>query len=68
MSERYLVTGVQPSLIKLSNEKARELLINDIIEQQFIGNSEKSIEDDVQRVLHSNSFTGYFDDSDYYKE
>lgn len=53
MAARYLVTGVQFGLLKsclqgfLSKEEGNQL-INEILEDQFVGNSNNEIKDDVK--------------------
>jgi len=52
MSERYLVTGVQlASLQILIIKREREVLIHEIMDKQFVGNSTRTIEDDVRTIL-----------------
>ena len=49
MAGRYLVTGVQLGmLLALEDKKERENILNKILEDQFIGNSDKSINDDCK--------------------
>lgn len=51
MSERYLVTGVQLGMLKaLTDESDIHHLIDNIIDNQFVGNSYKNIQDDVKIV------------------
>lgn len=48
MSERYVITGVQLGMLHVVVRKdAREAIINDIIDKQFIGNSDKKVEKDA---------------------
>ena len=51
MSERYLVTGVQLGILKAIEDKADiHNLIDNIIDNQFVGNSTKDIKDDVRTI------------------
>jgi len=51
MGGRYLVTGVQLSLLKLNNDLVnREEIIDNILEEQFVGHSDKYIMDDVNKL------------------
>lgn len=51
MPERYLVTGVQLGMLEVMDSIDRHKLIEDsIVEKQFVGNSNRSIEDDVKIV------------------
>jgi len=58
MAGRYLVTGAQLGLIKGYAEvgKIRDLneLIADIVEKQFVGNTNNPVEKDVQKYLIEN--------------
>jgi hypothetical protein len=47
MGERYLVTGVQLGMLVALPKDKRQKLIDEIIEKQFVGNSDESIEHDV---------------------
>jgi len=67
MTERYLVTGVQLGMFfAFDDKKQREELMDEIVENQFLGNSKKKIEDDVKSI--STFFSGYYDDSESYKK
>ena len=49
MAGRYLVTGVQLGmLLALEEKKEREKILNKIMTDQFVGTSEKSIEEDCK--------------------
>lgn len=51
MSERYLVTGAQLGiLIASSEQEKRQEIVDEIIDKQFVGNSDRKIEDDVRSV------------------
>lgn len=51
MGERYLVTGVQLGMLKaLKDEADVHHLIDNIIDNQFVGNSIRGIVDDVRTV------------------
>ena len=51
MSERYLVTGVQLGMLKVLVDKADvHHLIDNILDDQFVGNSKRNIKDDVRTV------------------
>jgi len=47
MSERYLITGVQLGMLCALDKKDRCKLVDEILDKQFIGNSDKSIGEDV---------------------
>jgi hypothetical protein len=53
MGGRYLVTGVQLgtllALSKINADKCNKL-INELIEKQFVGESNRSIKDDIRTV------------------
>lgn len=52
MSERYLVTGAQLALLQeLESKIERKQLIDEIVDKQFVGNSELSIVKDVKNVV-----------------
>ena len=56
MAGRYLVTGVQLGmLLAIDDKKAREDMLNKILKDQFIGTSEKSIEDDCNTLANFRS-------------
>lgn len=52
MGERYLVTGAQLGMFqafaKAKDPTLTDKLVNDIIDEQFIGNTENPIKEDVQ--------------------
>jgi hypothetical protein len=51
MAGRFLVTGTQLGMIKaFLKDKDALKMIDEIIEDQFVGNSDKSILDDVDDV------------------
>ena len=51
MAGRYLVTGVQLGMLKALEDKAeRDKLVDDIINDQFVGNSDQDIKDDVREI------------------
>ena len=53
MAGRYLVSGVQLGMLKALSEKDKSKfneLIEEIIENQFIGNSFDHLEKDVERL------------------
>jgi len=47
MGGRYLVTGVQLAMLKLKHDKD---LVNEIIENQFVWDSDKDIDKDVEQI------------------
>jgi len=52
MSERYLVTGVQLSMLEITDSSIdRHKLVEDIVDKQFIANSEQPIEVDVHNII-----------------
>jgi hypothetical protein len=55
MGERYLVTGVQLGMLIEFEKETRKKLVDEIIESQFIENSEEHINQDSISVLE------YFD-------
>jgi len=49
MAGRYLVTGVQLGMVlAIDDKKERDTLLNKIIKEQFIGTSDKSIQEDCK--------------------
>lgn len=49
MAGRYIITGVQLGMLySIDDKEKREKLINEIIDNQFIGNSENHILKDVE--------------------
>lgn len=51
MSERYLVTGVQLAMLtETENKEERKKLVDEIVDKQFITNSEFNILTDVETV------------------
>ena len=56
MGTIYLVTGVQLSILMSGSEKApRNRLLRKIIENQFIGESSLSIEEDIKNITEDKS-------------
>ena len=52
MAGRYLVTGVQLGmLVGLDLGELRNALVNKIIDEQFIKNSQKDISEDVKDLI-----------------
>ena len=52
MSERYLITGVQLGILVASpTEQERQMLVDTIIEKQFIATSGQSVEADVHNII-----------------
>jgi hypothetical protein len=58
MSERYLITGVQLGMLKAyaDTKDLKELkkLVDRIVDEQFIGRSEKSIQYDTEKYWREN--------------
>lgn len=58
MSERYLVTGVQLGMLKAYADtgelKDLKKLVDRIVDEQFIGKSEKSIQYDTEKYWREN--------------
>jgi|APFre7841882654_1041346.scaffolds.fasta_scaffold555652_1 hypothetical protein len=53
MSERYLVTGVDLAMLITELEKnKRQKIVDEIIDKQFIGNSDTNIVDDASSVAN----------------
>jgi len=51
MGERYLITGTQLGMLEaLDSSIERHKLVEEIIENQFVGNSENNITIDVKRL------------------
>jgi len=51
MGERYLITGVQLGILVGTDDAfKRKILVDDIIEKQFLDNSKYGIEFDVEKV------------------
>ena len=51
MAGRYLVTGVQIGMILvIDDKKERNDILNKIMKEQFIGTSNKSIQEDCKTV------------------
>jgi len=52
IGERYLVTGVQLGLlISISSEQARQEIVNVIVQNQFVANTENTnVVDDANKV------------------
>ena len=54
VGERYLVTGVQLGLFeamgKINNSKKIKELVDEIIDKQFVGNTQKPILEDVKLI------------------
>ena len=52
MSERYLITGVQLGILVASpTEQERQMLVDTIIEKQFIATSGQPVEADVHNII-----------------
>lgn len=53
MAGRYLITGVQigmlKSMIKIGEKKLSNKQLDDIIKDQFVGNSKNSIKEDIRK-------------------
>lgn len=55
ISERYIITGVQLGLLYVEpNEKKRKKLVDEIIDKQFIGNSENKVTEDCKKYVKLN--------------
>ena len=53
MSERYLVSGAQlGTLLALEEKEQRQKIVDEIIDKQFIGNSDTNIVDDASSVAN----------------
>ena len=53
MSDRYWITGVQLGvLITIPSHKQRQDLVNEIVDKQFIGNSNEQDEDELAKIIH----------------
>jgi len=52
MGERYLVTGVQLGLLTVTpDEKTRDKLVNVIVDEQFVGNTDNTdVAKDAKRI------------------
>ena len=54
MGERYLVTGVQLGMLTVSSKESdRKKLIDEIIDKQFVGNSDSAVEDDANSLANA---------------
>ena len=57
MSERYLISGCQLGLLQKTEEHiTRQQLVNEIIKNQFVGNSELSVKEDAKNVVLKKPF------------
>lgn len=52
MSERYLVTGAQLALLQETKSKIeRKQMVDEIVDKQFVGNSELTVEKDAKNTV-----------------
>jgi hypothetical protein len=52
MSERYLVTGAQLALLQETESKTeRKQMVDEIVDKQFVGNSELTVEEDAKKTI-----------------
>jgi hypothetical protein len=52
MSERYLVTGAQLALLQETESKIeRKQIVDEIVDKQFVGNSELTVEKDAKNTV-----------------
>ena len=54
MGERYLITGVQLGMLtELSNKEHRKNVVKDIVDKQFVCNTDNtSVEDDAEKFMN----------------
>lgn len=52
--ERYLINGVQLGmLIAINDSEKRKKVVDEIIDKQFVGNSNNSVEQDCEKVINN---------------